>query len=715
MSIFVLQIGDIHIKTANDAVLARVNEIVAAVRSVRVEVAGCFIVVPGDVTFSGRPDQYQTAELFLRELGSSLEQEFPGIAVQFVFVPGNHDCDLTKASDIRKSRSIRNSLDSLDFGGGFIKEQLAVQEAFFEFTAKFGQVQETPKDRLFTRRILLADRRYSLAFNCYNTAWLSDNPENPGELSFPLALLNPKDQRPVDVEIAVFHHPYNWLEPNNAQRFRAYIEGRSDIVLTGHEHCYDAYAKTRTGSTVEYLAGQALFDPTADSNGFNLLSLDLTHKQWRIHTFSWAGDAYFPVNQTEGLRPFLRARAVLNSGFVNNQDYKDSLTDVGTGFTHSRKHLRLHDIFVYPSLTQRVLQQKLKIATDVPVRIKPHELIDVLLSQRRLFIFGADRSGKTALARTIYARLQAQTDCVPVLINGQEMTKQDWTSHTVDNAFVLQYDRGALERYKQLPSSRRALIIDDLDAAPLARRTLGETIDLASGFFGILILIADEYLDIDQVVNARHRPILQEFPQYQIDEFGRVPRGKLIERWVTLGRADPDDDSLHREIEQRERTVETLLGRQLLPSYPIIILAILQAMETARNLNTASGSYGELYEALITDRLVSVSKKATDLGTKYTVISRIAYFLFRQDAETFTKSELSAVLQDYFAEYDVRLNTDNIVEELVTAGILREMDGNFAFKYPYYYHFFVARYFRDNIRDTKERIALERPGESYDG
>lgn len=133
--------------------------------------------------------------------------------------------------------------------------------------------------------------------------------------------------------------------------------------------------------------------------------------------------------------------------------------------------------------------------------------------------------------------------------------------------------------------------------------------------YGKIVIFADERFDIDHVVNATNVPILLDYRQYYIEELSRVLRSKLIRRWVSLGRTDLEDEQLHKEVESREKIIDTLLGRQLVPAYPIFVLGILQALDATRNLNTASGSYGELYEALITDRLASVSKKATDLGT----------------------------------------------------------------------------------------------------
>jgi hypothetical protein len=196
------------------------------------------------------------------------------------------------------------------------------------------------------------------------------------------------------------------------------------------------------------------------------------------------------------------------------------------------------------------------------------------------------------------------------------------------------------------------------------------------------------------------------FRQYGIEELNRVLRNKLIHRWVTLGRSDWDDEALYREVDARERVIDTLLGKRLLPAYPIIVLSILQALESGRNLNTASGSYGELYEALITDRLVTVSRKPTDLGTKYTLIARLAYFFYQKDVNTATVGDIAAVCDEYFQEYRIRIDPSRFLEEMLTADLLREGDGNFGFKYSYYYHFFVARYFRDNLTDPRHVVEL---------
>jgi metallophosphoesterase superfamily enzyme len=119
------------------------DQIVAAIRALRLNPSACLVIVPGDVAFSGKAEEYRLAQQFFRELLTRLEQEYPGIKPEIAFVPGNHDCNMKLASDIRNAGQIHSVLEKVDINGAFVREYLAVQEPFFEFTKAFGQVQET--------------------------------------------------------------------------------------------------------------------------------------------------------------------------------------------------------------------------------------------------------------------------------------------------------------------------------------------------------------------------------------------------------------------------------------------------------------------------------------------------------------------------------------------------------------------------------------------
>jgi 3',5'-cyclic AMP phosphodiesterase CpdA len=338
-----------HLRNADNPILKRIPEIVDSIKSQRLTPGSCFVVVQGDIAFSGAAHEYALAQSFFSELLSRLGQEFPGVSPQIIFVPGNHDCNFTEESDIRKAGLSPARVSELDVAGGFAREFLAVQQNYFEFVARFGQTHKTQRDRLHLRKAFVISSDKTIAFSCVNTAWMSTNPEVYGRLFYPNQLHTPAKDLTADVEIVVAHHPPHWLEPDNGHAFRDQIDKKADIVLTGHEHRHELVTRVGAAFNVEYLAGKAAYDPRAAENGFNLVTIVLEDRQWTVTPLLWTGSRYEDTQGSQ-TRPFLRNKALTDEGFENNSDFLDELTDVGTGFTHSKKYLRLADVFVYPHI-----------------------------------------------------------------------------------------------------------------------------------------------------------------------------------------------------------------------------------------------------------------------------------------------------------------------------------------------------------------------------
>ncbi len=470
--------------------------------------------------------------------------------------------------------------------------------------------------------------------------------------------------------------------------------------MTGHEHQHEAFTKTSASVNLEYVAGRAMFDARASENGFNLITIDLEARQLTTVSLIWDGTQYRSTGSA-AKSTFLRNRALLEQGFQNNQAFLNHLSDIGTGFTHERKHLRLSDVFVYPNLLHRVYQRNLDGKVISPRRIRHKDAASFLLSEPRLLILGANRSGKSALARTIYRAFQTEKQLVPILIKGSDLTADCQLATVLDSAYKNQYSPVSLERFKQLSKERTCIIIDDLHKAKVGLKAQTKLVARLEQMFGTLIFFAHDLFDVDRILAGNQHPLFYDYRQYSIEEFNRVQRGALIEKWIGLGRSDWEQESpLQAEVEAKEKVINTLLWRQLVPAHPIVITAFLQAMESMRTPNTASGSYGELYESLITDRLALVSKKATDISIKYALISRIAYMMYERDTTSLTKDDIEEVCDQYFGEYQIRRSAASLIADLLEAGIIKEAAGNYQFVYPYYFHFFVARYFRDKVDDS---------------
>jgi len=199
-------------------------------------------------------------------------------------------------------------------------------------------------------------------------------------------------------------------------------------------------------------------------------------------------------------------------------------------------------------------------------------------------------------------------------------------------SFADQYSPQMLEPYEQLSRDKKVLIVDDWHKTKLNQEGQTQAIKHLQGLFGQIVMFVDDIYPIE-VFTGKDDPFL-DFGNYEIREFGHVLRGELIERWHSLGREHTlQPAELAHEVSQAEKIVQTLLGKNLLPSYPVIVLTILQACEAARNATLPSGSYGYLYEVLITSALDKVSKNFADVDASITFISRLAFICFKESSK----------------------------------------------------------------------------------
>lgn len=75
MKTLLLHLSDIHIKTENDFILKRGESIAATTFIHLPEVEAVFIILSGDIAWSGSEAQYNLATNFLQDIRNCLRQE----------------------------------------------------------------------------------------------------------------------------------------------------------------------------------------------------------------------------------------------------------------------------------------------------------------------------------------------------------------------------------------------------------------------------------------------------------------------------------------------------------------------------------------------------------------------------------------------------------------------------------------------------------------
>jgi DNA repair exonuclease SbcCD nuclease subunit len=139
MQIALLHLSDFHISSSADPVLSRAEAIKGAFHQAAPNAEGCIVVISGDVAFSGTQAQYDLAFAFFESLREHLLGLPPVEKVEFVVVPGNHDCDFENESDIREFllRDVIALRDSeIHPSSDRVQALTAVQKHFFAFESR---------------------------------------------------------------------------------------------------------------------------------------------------------------------------------------------------------------------------------------------------------------------------------------------------------------------------------------------------------------------------------------------------------------------------------------------------------------------------------------------------------------------------------------------------------------------------------------------------
>lgn len=713
MKFLLLHLSDIHFRgtTSSNPVLLRTEQVVAAMGSLLVTPSACFVVISGDIAFSGKAEEYVFAEQFFTNLSQKLKDRFHLSKIDLILVPGNHDCNFAGQTSLREI--VLQDVSRRRFDPLVIETCLQVQSDFWGFVNRIQLTSQftTPEAKVYTPWLITAEG-VTIQFNLLNTALLSRSTEQQGTLLFPLEVVQSSTvvQAPPDLAVSVLHHPYNWFEASNARDLRQYLESCSDIVLTGHEHEPDSFVVVRQSrEEVEYVEGAILQDhQDSHLSGFNIALIDVEQSIQRIYHFCWTRNVRYEQEVSPTELPFLRNAFRLRNQYVLKAEFEEEIHDPGANYTHSAKEtITLDDIFVYPDLRLLTTDNDRKPSP----KLVRENISTFIANQRHVLLLGRDKSGKSTIAKILFQDLRKR-GLLPVYLLGGDLKRADEDSvrKTIRKVFEAQYSSPNFEAYSQLDPSNRAIIVDDLQDMPLNSRGRDRVVRVLEDLFHLVILIGDDSARFDDLVDRKDDDLhLWSYTACEILPLGHLKRSDLIKKWFFLGRSlTHDEHDLLRQVQAAERLISELVGRFLTPSYPIFLLVLLQQLEAHKRLDitSSSGSYGFLYETLLTISLSQASRLKLDLDTQYSYLSVLAFSFFQNRTKKLSRDQVYDWHLKFCRDYSRRLDFEDVLTNFTTAGVLAFRDGVVSFKYPYLYYYFLGRYFRDHLEDNEVKTSI---------
>lgn len=712
MRILLVHLSDIHLTSSTDHIVLKMDTIASAVQNLDYELDLCIVAVTGDVAYSGSAEQYEIAftmfATLIKMLEARLTSRVKGIAVpiKFVAVPGNHDCSFASTTSVRPHLLLAARADPTD--SSIQKVCLEPQTAFFEFLEaisdfEVAKASSTNFDKRISFELEMIVNAERLVFICMNSAWLSQLKEEQGSLCFPVDAL-PQNRPNAALVIAMMHHPYNWLEATEARRVRKRLESISDLVITGHEH--DAQRRIQRGDKGEYFShvegGQLQDSSDSSASHFNAFVIDTVEKKQKSISYSWQNDMYLSNTTVLGEEgsgltweelPINRARQRLL--FEPCKSVAQFLNDPGIILKHRKGDLSLSDIFVMPNLHEQVFLQN-----TAGRFVKGNNVVQLAMKEPRLIITGDSQSGRTSLGKVLFTKLLSAR-MVPIWLNYTDTPSSiadDRIFGYLENLFVKQYQVEAREAYQQLDRERRVIIIDDYDRLAITSGKKRKFLEKISRFSGHVILLAHDLAQgIDEITHpSGHLP----FARFRIQQLAHGLRGQLVDQWFSMhSEADQEDLGLAHRIIEVHRALDTIIGKNFVPAYPVYILSILQASETGTQLNLNASTHGYFYELFIKSTLLkNRSQKDYDFVMSY--LGFIAFCVFSNGKvgnRDFSTSELRKYHEEYERKYDLSRSFDQMLTQLTDCGVFLANSDCYRFRYDYIYYFFIACYLRDHI------------------
>jgi hypothetical protein len=704
MTIAILHLSDIHIRDVTDPILKNANAIASCLYSALPDASHVFIVVSGDIAYSGQRPQYDQAVTFLREIKTAVIVE-KAVPVDFILTPGNHDCDFSRDSSVRKML-----IDSMDGSNApaidedVVNACTTVQSEFLAFRDRMESVRPDFDDRLWrSTQFNVEGKRVS--FDCLNLSWVSRLPEAPGRLHYPIASYESMSLPPCDVRILVLHQPPNWLNQSVYRAFRKFIRTIADLVISGHEHQGNVgiISESETGSSA-FVEGCALQDKTdLSDSSFNVILLDVGTSKFSVSQYFWKGDRYF-TSEDASWKSYHDLPAKRVNPFSITEAFGQQLDDAGALFKHpSRATLSLADIFVFPDL------RKLGTKEDQRrVLVGAETLASADFAAKGILLKGEEKAGRTTLLLHLY-RVYHERGAVPLLISGKDLKRlnEESIDELLDKAVSSQYGKNHVELFRQLSGSKKLLLVDDLDDSPLkAAEALAWVLSTLKRRFGGLIVTVDEMFEIREVFEAETATDLGTLEHYQIQPFGYARRSQLIQKWFSIGLdGTVDEGSFIARCDQAERIMDAAMKKAIMPSLPLYLLTLLQSFEAGRAGDFKDTALGYYYQYLITQAFQSCNVKPDKFTELFQYVSHLAWAYHLE-----AKGELSdGDLRDFNREFSKKWHTvefDLRIELLVNARVLARVGSEYSFRYPYVYYYLKGQYLSANLGDLDIRAYI---------
>ncbi len=349
--------------------------------------------------------------------------------------------------------------------------------------------------------------------------------------------------------------------------------------------------------------------------------------------------------------------------------------------------------FVYPDITEGK-----KADPDLEKNeINSKKLINLATGNNPYFLlYGDEQIGKTALSRMLFVEYK-QSGFYPLLIEGDKISKAGELQKIISQEYKNQYTNE--HTCIQAPKEKKILIIDDIDQSKINKENFYKFISSIRNHFQGAVVFANQLMKI--LPEETQYKAFSYFKRYSILPFGHKKRDELIKKCISLNEKTGFNHQNIQHVSKLDQTtdhINNIIGRNIVPSYPMFILSIFESIELINpNQNLQETSYGHCYHAMITILLSKVAVKPEDIDAYFNFLTHLSYWMFDKSLKSISdRLKLNQFLDEYKQKF-IPPKESGVFEILVKSNILKRKNNSYSFGYIYIYYYFVAKYIAENI------------------
>ena len=304
-----------------------------------------------------------------------------------------------------------------------------------------------------------------------------------------------------------------------------------------------------------------------------------------------------------------------------------------------------------------------------------------------MLITGPENAGKTSLLKTLmkgYSSSGLYTLFLDMRQTGPMRQERLW--ELLRSGFERQYESGSLERVVTSRKENKICLIDNISANFFENGVMSKLFEN----FGHILLFSESPLAGDLLASLPDEGTT--IGSFELPELNPELREDLCRKWHSIKSTANDIKEIEYRIKTSLKAIEDALSHGLAPSYPIIVITILNRASSDEEYSPQDSTYASYIEHIILKPLRE-GPYSEEIENLKLHLSKIGYEMFTSGRSELSGVEIGALLGEKGEETTAALSS---------SGLLVRTGRGLAFKYELSYSYFTASYIARNL--DKEQI-----------